>query len=163
MAFTAINSNNIESGDPVTKNLWDKTKDNFDDHESRINDLESSSDNNGPKLVFDVIGQGGVLDGAAYELIRENLTITSVLLFVKEAGTSGSVEVDIEYKRGASAFTSILTGTISSAFGSGDFDTVSGSLAVTDLNTNDILRLNINAIQTDASGFQVILKTQVRA
>lgn len=43
MAFSAINSSNIEVGDPVTNDLWTKVKDNFDDHETRVASLETNA------------------------------------------------------------------------------------------------------------------------
>lgn len=43
MAYTPINSNEIEVGDALKKELFDKIKDNFSDHETRINNFEAGS------------------------------------------------------------------------------------------------------------------------
>lgn len=43
MAFTPIDQAQIEVGKPVKKELWQKTKDNLDDHEARITSLAQSA------------------------------------------------------------------------------------------------------------------------
>jgi len=43
MAFSPIDPTQIEAGDPVTQELFDTVRLNFDDHETRIGDLETSS------------------------------------------------------------------------------------------------------------------------
>jgi hypothetical protein len=43
MAFTTINSSELEVGLPIKKSLFDKIKGNFDDHETRIDTLEQGA------------------------------------------------------------------------------------------------------------------------
>ena len=43
MAFVPITTTIIEAGDPVTQDLWNTTRLNFDDHEARIVSLEGGS------------------------------------------------------------------------------------------------------------------------
>lgn len=50
MAYTTIPTADIVVGKPVKKDLWQKTKDNLDDHESRISALASSANK---IVVFD--------------------------------------------------------------------------------------------------------------
>jgi len=40
MAFTAIDTSEIQASEPNTTGLWTKVKNNFDDHEDRIGDIE---------------------------------------------------------------------------------------------------------------------------
>lgn len=43
MAFSTISSLVIAVGSAIKKELWDKVKDNFDDHESRLNAVETNA------------------------------------------------------------------------------------------------------------------------
>jgi len=53
MAFSPISQANIAAAKAIIQNLWQKVKDNFDDHQSRINTLEGTSV---------VIPTGGVIE-----------------------------------------------------------------------------------------------------
>lgn len=73
MAFTALTSGQIASGEPVTADLWTKTKDNFDDHETRIGDLELSILTN----EYDAIVASPAIAG-----LSTHLTITAAIAAV---------------------------------------------------------------------------------
>lgn len=159
MAFTSLTSAEISAGEPTKQELFTKTKDNFDDHESRITSLETVTVLVSP-IVFDVRGEGFDKDAVTYHRIENAVTATGFVLFMKEAGTAGTVEVDVQKKRGAGSFASILSSTVSVAFGSGDFATAAGGLADTDFQVGDILRLDVKGIQTDSTGFEVIISVE---
>lgn len=73
MAFTALTSGQIASGEPVTTDLWTKTKDNFDDHQTRIGDLELSLLTN----EYDAIVASPAIAG-----LSTHLTITAAIAAV---------------------------------------------------------------------------------
>lgn len=70
MAFTALTSGQIASGEPVTTDLWTKTKDNFDDHESRIGTLEIAINTN----EYDAIVANPAISG-----FSTHLTLTTAI------------------------------------------------------------------------------------
>lgn len=163
MAFTAITTAQIASGEPTAQDLFQKIKDNFDDHESRITVLDTASNIFRP-IQFDVVGPYGaeiVKDGLMFDLLRFDITVLNVILFIHDSGSAGSTTIDVEYKRGVGAFTSILSSPLSAAFGSGDYHIATGTLGTTTLLTGDILRLNVDAVQTAGSGFTVMIEFEV--
>jgi hypothetical protein len=149
MAFSTLTAAQIAPGEATKTELFVKIKDNFDDHESRISDVEAASTATIP-LGFLIEDEGGVVDAAAYIRVPVNITITNVQLTVMEAGTSGTLEIDIQGKHGAGAFATILSSNITVGFGSGDFFTASAA-GITDdeFSTGDFLRLDVKALQTN--------------
>lgn len=151
MAFIPINSAEVSAGEPTKQEIFTKTKDNFDDHEGRIISTEAAV------LAFLPIDFGlngfyglvGSVDNyAGVYRVTFTLTVTAVRLHVKQVGSGGSTETDILFKRGAGAWTSILTTRASVAFGAGD-DAISTN-AVLDpsdkfLQAGDLLRADLTA------------------
>jgi len=161
MAFTALNSSEVASGEATRTELFTKIKDNFDDHESRLSDVEAFTASAQP-FTFMIDGQGVVGDGKDYIRIPFGITVSGVKLFVKEAGLSGTVTVDVQRKVGAGAFASILSSTISSVYTDGDLFVVSASgIAISVIPAGSFLRLDIDAVQLGASGYDVIIEYTV--
>lgn len=163
MAFVTINSADIVAGEPTKQELFSTIKDDLDDLDARLTVTESTTNLYRP-IQFDVVGSYGaeiVKDGLMFDLVRFDITILNVILFIHDAGASGSTTIDVEYKRGGGSFTSVLTSPLSVAFGSGDYATGTGTLGTTSLLTGDILRLNVDAIQASAAGFSVLIEFEV--
>lgn len=149
MSFVVINSSEIEAGDPVTQELFTKVKDSLDNHETRILSVEAASQSIFP-IKFEVISAyaSPATTGVIYERIFQNITLTSGKIFVVDAGVSGTTEIDIKYKRGVGAFTSIFSVAPSVAFGLGDnYLSTNGVLSTTAILSGDILRLDITTGQ----------------
>jgi hypothetical protein len=166
MAFVPFTSTDIEAGDPVTQDLWGLVSDNFDDHESRIDDLETAVQTY-PPIQFKVRGASSLyapVTGVEYLRLFGNITLTSGRVFVFTAGSAGTALVDIKYKRGASAFATIFSTPPSVAFGAGDYAlSTNGVLSVTALLAGDILRLDVTTAQTDCEEFDAYLTYNVTA
>lgn len=163
MAFSTITTAQIASGEPTSQDLFQKVKNDFDDHESRLSTLETSSNLFAP-FNFEIVGPYGsgiAVDGLMHDVIRFNITVLNVLLFIHKAGVSGTTTIDVEYKRGVGAFTSILSAPLSVVYTSGDFFVASGTLSVTSLLANDIIRLNVDSAQVLGQGFSVKLEYEV--
>lgn len=160
MAFTAITTAEITTGEPVAFDLWTKVKDDLDDHESRLAGAENTIIKPFP-YVFEVKGPyylGGTVSAVAYIRMQNAITLSAAQIFVPTAGTSGTLEIDIQYKRGVSAFATIFTTRPSVAFGAGNFAVSSnGVLSVTDIEAGDILRLDIVSVQQAHEEFHVYL------
>lgn len=112
----------------------------------------------GRSIPFSMLGSynlyGAQTDVLLFRL-TQNITITEFRTFIGNAGTSGTTTVDIQLKRGAGAFASLLTTLPSIPFGAGDFsDSATGAGATaaviggtTNLLADDILRIDLTAVQ----------------
>lgn len=153
MAYSAITTGEIAVGEPTKNSLFTKIKDNFIDHESRISTLEGSGFGFRPlefhltKAAYD---DYVAASATYYGFLRVNfdITLSAIRMLYLKAGGSGTQTHDVLYKRGASAFATVLTSPISVAFGSTLYSSTSGTLAVTSLLAGDILALNVSAAQT---------------
>ena len=164
MAYEQINTSEIETGDPVTADLWEKVKNSFDDHEERVSDLEAGASAREP-LAFYVKGNYssfGTVTGVAYRRLFANITLTGGRLFIIDAGSSGTTQIDIQYKRGVAAFASIFSTLPSAVYSDGDyFLSTNGVLSVTQLLAGDVLRLDISTSQIGNEEFHVYLPFDV--
>lgn len=162
MAFTPITTAQIQVGEPTAKDIFQKTKDNFDDHETRISANEAAATNTFP-IEFIVTGSGRVLDNASVLRVNYAITLTEVRLTCMNAGSAGTFEIDVLRAVGAGAYSTVLSGgniTLTSA--SGDrASAVQSGLAITSLAANDFLRLDIKDTQTGARDFLVTISYTV--
>ena len=162
MSFNPLDSATIAAGQPVKQEILTTTKDDLDDHEARLIVVEGSLGSL-PPICFDVVGTLNsplAMDEALIYRVPDNIHVTAARIFVKQAGTSGSVTVDIEYKRGAGAWTSILVTPISASYTLGDYAVVNGSLSFQDFQAGDLIRLNIDAVQSSMEDFSVYLENE---
>lgn len=160
MAFNPFTVEEIAAGKPTKQELFEKLKDDLDDHEDRLTDLEGAVGVSDP-INFDFVGlldAPEVMVGALHYAVRNSITILAARLLVISAGTSGTCEVDVEYKRGVAAWTSILDAPITAAFGEGDLVLKTGDLTFQDLEPGDLIRVNINSVQDGMEDFHVILE-----
>lgn len=98
MAFVTIPSGSIDVGDPITKDLWDKVKDNFDDHEARLNSVSSAQNR---IIVFDTCYINGVsattLTGLDDFTATTDMTFVACHVQIYEKGSlTGALEIDIK-------------------------------------------------------------------
>lgn len=163
MAYVAITTAEIAVGEPTTNTTFTKVKDNLINHETRIVSLEGGGSVVYPPLEFRVNGYYGY-QGAATGWVKYipnfALTLTGARLYIDQAGTAGTTEIDIMVKSGVGAYTSIFTTKPSLAFGAGN-DSVSsnGILDPTKVNilAGDIIRLDTTSVQTLGHSFIVKL------
>lgn len=163
MPFIAIDSTEVDSGKPVATTTLGKVKDNFDDHEERIQILESGVGTTYPPLIFRVGGpysQSGALTGIIKTTTNFNILITGARLLIDKAGSSGTTEIDVQFKRGAGAWTSIFSTRPSVSYTAGD-DSISSNAVLnpsyTTLQAGDLIRLDITSVQAYGRGFTVRL------
>ncbi len=164
MAFDPIDSGQIEAGDPVTQELFQKTKDNFDDHESRLVIVEAATGSFDP-IPFDILGRIGNLNAPKLDLMKFRVvfdaTILAARLVVYEAGTAGSIEVDVRKKPLAGSYTTIFSTRPSVAFGAGsDAVSTNAVLSDTSLSAGDILTLDLTAIQIGMGSASLYLEIE---
>lgn len=100
MAFVPIDLNTIKVGDPIKKELLDLLKNNFDDHESRLQTLAGGSGK--ISLInqdfFINANASGFLTGTFFVEVIQQCIITegSIQLFAKSPATTGSLTIDIK-------------------------------------------------------------------
>lgn len=96
--FSTISSLAITVGSAIRKELFDKIKNNFDDHETRINSLEVIQ-KKVPVMKFDFRNSSSFLTatGVYYWESDDDFTITDAYLRIYEKGSlTGFLEVDIK-------------------------------------------------------------------
>jgi hypothetical protein len=162
--FQAITTPQIETGEPTAQELFQKIKDNFDDHESRLGTVEGAV-NSYPPIRFSVTEYWYLLAiyGTIYEVDVEripfDLVILGVRLLVIDAGSSGTLEVNLEYKRGAGSWTNLLSVNPSVPYTDGNYAlSTNAVVAVPELLLGDLVRLNIVTGQTGNSRFILLLE-----
>lgn len=161
MAFTAITSAQVAAGEPTAQELFSKVRLNFDDHESRIVATENAI-NEIKVIEFFAAGQYSQRSSqneVMFTSTPNNITLQGARLRIQTAGTAGSTEIDIKYKRGAGAWTTVFSTRPSVAFGSGDYAVSTNAVfSTTALLAGDLIRLDIIAVQTIGTGFDFNLE-----
>lgn len=161
MAYTAVTTNEIATGKPTTNDTFTKIKDNFDNHETRIEDLEGGSSISYPPIILRVngyYGMPGAKTGILKTVANFNLTVTGVRIYIDTAGSAGTTTCDIKVSHSGGAYTSILTTLPSVVYSAGN-DGVSTN-AVLDaahvaISAGDIIRLDTTTVQTNGYSFMV--------
>jgi hypothetical protein len=163
MAYDPLTSGEIAPGEPVKGTTATKIKDNFEDHEDRISDLENGSNVQYPPIIFTVTGPYHLIPSASLNgLVKTTsnfaFNITGIRLLIDEAGTSGTTEIDIKKSTGGGAYASVLSTRPSVSYTAGD-DAVSSNailnLSEVDVISGDILRLDLVSSQDGAKTFRV--------
>lgn len=161
MSYISIGSSEIESGKPVTSTTMGKVKDDLDDHESRLQIIESGVGTSYPPLTFSIKGSYSI-NGAVTNILKTttnfSIQITGIRLIIDQAGSSGTTEVDVKFSRSGGAYTSLLITKPSVGYASGN-DAISTNGVVdptySTLIAGDIIRLDSTSVQSDGRGFIV--------
>lgn len=166
MAFTTLPTSIIEAGDPVKQELFTTyVKDNLDDHEARLVAVEGGSAVSYPAFDWNVSGYYGQwvpFNNIGIIRIPFGLTILAVRLLIHTAGSSGSTEIDVKYKRAAGSWTTVFSTKPSVTSASGDYAiSTNAVLSVEDLLAADLIRVDLTATQGGTpSGLSVFLEYQ---
>jgi hypothetical protein len=151
MAYVAITTGEITTGEPTTNSTWTKVKDNFTDLDTRITAAEVSVATD--PMLFSVIGRykNFVAIDQGKITVNYNLTVTGIFLICNTAGSGGSTTIDIKRSRSGGAYTSLLTTLPSVGYAAGA-DAISSNAVLnatyTPLLAGDIIRLDITTSQT---------------
>ena len=170
MAFTPLTTTQVAPGQPVTGTLMGLIKTDLDDHQTRITTLEGGGSTVYPPIVLSVFGYYDA-PGVQNDLVRTtcnfNLQIIGAYIITDVAGTSGTLQVDVKFKRpGATVgqpgfnWTSVFTTLPSIASTAGSDATSASGIMNTTFSTllaGDLLRLDTTSLQTFARGFNLRL------
>lgn len=156
MSFDTLTTQEITAAEPVASTMLTKVKNNFDDHEDRIQELEATV-TEGLPIIFRVNGYYFAKNGVLKSTANSSLTIIGVRILVDVAGSAGILEIDIQRKRGGGSYESIFSSKPTASYSSGNDYLSAGTLDLTkvDIVSGDILRLDITSSQTNGQGFLV--------
>lgn len=169
MAYTALNTSDIEAGKPVKEELWQTVRDNQESFNTDIEALKQTSQVD----IIDVKVTGKPEDYSAAELSARmptykspvDLTITSIIITLLTASTSGTLEIEIDKStdNGVNWTPQLsssvdLTGT---TVGSVSGAVVFASPALQDLAQNDLMRVRITGVQVDQGQFHLSIYGEV--
>lgn len=163
MAYTPLNLSDIAAGKPVKEELWDTVRSNQESFNTDIEALKQTSQ-------FDIVdckitGNPHLYD--ATELTTRmpvfkspvDVTITSVVLTLLTASTSGDLELEfdkstdngINWTPMLSSPVTLSGTTVGSVSGAVNFV----SVALQSLAQNDLMRLRITGVQVDQGEFHI--------
>jgi hypothetical protein len=160
MSYIAFNDAEIAVGKAIKQELFQKTKDNFADHEARISALADSAKKN--TIIDDTYTMGkipsvGEILGHTRILFTTKISEISIQSFL----TNGSGVLTIDVLKGStlnsSLGVSILNSPMSINFSGADYQIVFGSLNVSmqDLILGDYLFIKINSMPVLCDLFRV--------
>jgi hypothetical protein len=153
MAYNPLTNAQIEVGEPVQKELINKIEGNESDFDSRLAALEAAGS------IFEVfnchvvnLGQYSSGGNTGIILIKPlpfNMNLIEARIYVIKAGTSGTIEMDVQVGSAPSSLSSVMSVRPSLSAGAGDevFSTnqVFSSTAVSE---GDFIGVEFNQIQT---------------
>lgn len=160
MSFITLTEEQIATGEPTAQELFRKIKDNDDDHESRLGTVEGAV-NSYPPIRFGVTDYAHAtpVTEVDIERIPFDLVILGARLLVMDAGSSGTLEVDVQYKRGVGAWTSIFSTHPSVSYTDGDYALSTNAVISTpQLLLGDLVRLDILTPQIGNRQFSLLLE-----
>jgi hypothetical protein len=162
MAFTTINPSEIDVGDPLKKDLFDKIKNSLDDLNARQLATESGISRvdvfDGPVLIgaFAVTATG-ILHAVASRAFT--LTECRIRIFEKNGISSGTLEVDVKKNTtfNDTGMSSVFTTRPSINFATAaDYDFSTNQVfdgTKIDIDPDDVLRIDITSLPTGLGKF----------
>lgn len=155
MPFTAISNAAIAVGKAIKQELWQLVKDNFDDHESRLGDLETA----GSLIqIFDETvysaSASSSLTGLLYYRAKQAIKIVRVQVQIFEKGSISSGTVSIDCKKASTlgaSFSTILTTQASVNFALDPDYTSDDAVINSSLNSlaiDEFIRIDVTSLPT---------------
>jgi hypothetical protein len=162
MSYSALTTTEVTTGQPASSSTFSKIKDNFSDHESRIETLEAGSSVDYPPIILTVngyFGQSITLPGTIYTVTNFNLRITGAYVYIINCGGSGTTEIDIQ-KGSGGVYASIFNTRPSVDFSAGNLAISTNSVidgTAGTFSASDVIRLDIISAQSLSENFFVRL------
>lgn len=161
MAFTSIDLNTIKVGDPITRDLWVILKDSLDNHEFRLNTVETAI---GSIFVFNqdvsFVGFNISEPNIFYYKARQDFSINDfrVQLFDKQGIVLGNLTFELEKSidTNNANFSSVLTSALSFDFATDANHSEKVALldsAENSILTGQVLRVRVTNVPTNAFGY----------
>lgn len=162
MAYTPINASTYQVGKAVKEELISAIVDNLDDHESRIIAVEGVAKKVVivDELVINAGQYGGTaqIERVAVWRAPQAFNLVTAQLTVFEAGTAGTLEIDLLKGTSLASMVSVFATKPSVAFGAGNNAVSTNALFSTvAVAANDYLKLNITSLQQPQLGFHIFI------
>lgn len=156
--FNSIDLNTIKVGDPITRDLWVKLKDNFDNHEFRINNLQVTG---GSTFIFNsmvsFVGYSASNPYVMYYAARESFSINEFRgqLRSKNDAQYGTLTLDLEKSSNTNDvnFASILSTPLTFDFATDEehsVKTASINSGLNDILAGEVIRIKVTSIPITA-------------
>lgn len=169
MAYTPLNTNDIQAGKPTKEEIFDTIRSNQESFNTDIEALKQTSTVD----IFNVLFSGDINNYSLAEVTERvpvyrapvGATIVNFKATLLEASTSGTLEIEIERSTDDGVnWTPLLnspvelTGTtVGSISGAVDFT----SAAAQEFNQNDLLRVRITGVQVDQGSFHISISGEL--
>lgn len=169
MAYEAFISSEIEVGKSTRKELFQKVKDNFDDHESRIAAVEQTS----IQQIFNCKVIGDISSYSSAEILTRSpvwrapfngsiISFVATLLTVSTSGTLSfefykSIDNGANWTPLLSSATTLTGTTVGSQNGSVTFVDAASQL----FEQGDLIRVDITTVQVDQGNFQFAMDAEL--
>ena len=157
----------VTIGDPNKKELWDGITGNFPDHETRINSLEG-----GAKLITIIndtflnaaqMTSGSVITEIILWQAKQTFNMTTAIISVLEAGSSGTVTMDVLKASSLDgAFASMLSTKPSVIYSEGDDSSSTNKVFSTTLVTaEDWIRIDLTSLQVPTRRLHLLVQGEI--
>lgn len=169
MAYTALDLADIAAGKPVKEELWDTVRSNQESFNTDIEALKQTSQID----MVDMKITGNVDEYSVSEVSSRmptfkapvGVTITSIVMTLLTASTSGTLELEIDkstddgvnWTPQLTASVDLTGTTVGSVSGAVSFV----STALQSLDQNDLMRVRITGVQVDQGEFHISIYGEV--
>lgn len=167
MAYTTLNSADLQAGKPFKEDIPQQIKTNEDDLNSRLNSIESGANK---VIVLDSIvanssqyASSSTFTGLIYWKAPSAFTLTTAIVTVLSAGASGTTEVDLlKSSTIGGTFTTVFSTRPSVLFSAGDnTESTNAIFSTTSVAQGDWLRVDITSFQTVQKKFAITIYGEV--
>jgi len=170
MAFTTIPSALINVGKAIKKEIFSYVKDNFDDHETRINSLEGGA--NRVEVFNNTVLLGSISStytGIVFYEAQTAFTLTGAKVSIFETGSISSGTLEIDFKKNSSpddtGMASIFTTKPSIDFTTAsDYEESSNQVldgTKTSISIGDFIRFDITSLPVGLGKLRIVLYGEV--
>jgi len=149
------------AGDPVEATDFNNYRDNIDDHETRMNALETGAavlvivDTDIHNLV-QYANSASTLEGLIHFQAKQNMTLNSAIITDLVGSTSGSHEFDLLVSTtGISGTFNSVMSTLASVSSVTPAESVNGAFLTVSISAQDWLRIDITSIAVGAKSINI--------
>lgn len=152
MAFNTLDPTQFEVGRPVRKELWQTVKDNEDDHNNRLNALETVASRvpifNFPVTTLAQLSNATSIGVLSLYRANQNLSLVQGQLEVIRAGVSGVTTMDVLVGNDVDSLVSVFSVKPQLDFSEGDnARSVNQIFSLSSVNEGQLIALTFDTIQ----------------
>ena len=168
MAYQDIPDSDYEVGKPVKKEILQKADKSLEDHESRLNAVETAVSQvvliNNTFVGIDQLKSSSAVEGLALFEATRALTLTSCVLTTYDSATSGTLEVDVQLSDTTDptgTYSTVFTVRPSIAFGASPGSSSNAAFSTTSIPAGRWLRVDLTSFLDPSKSFHLKLLSEV--